>query len=81
MPARYDDKGRPVRSAGTVGAAGDGYTQSEVEFLHAIREYMATSGRRFPGFTEVLAVLIALGYRKTAKRRPLPRGPVVPVEE
>jgi hypothetical protein len=81
MPARYDDKGRPVRSAGTVGAAGDGYTRDEVEFLHAVREYMSVSGRRFPSFTEVLALAVSLGYRKTAKRGPLPRGPVVPAEE
>jgi hypothetical protein len=40
------------------------YTDAEVEFMHALDQYKRTSGRMFPTCSEVLEVLIALGYEK-----------------
>jgi len=42
------------------------YTDEETEFLKAIDTYKRVSGRPHPRWTEVLAVLKALGYRKVA---------------
>jgi hypothetical protein len=42
------------------------YTNSEVEFMHAMQEYKHASGRMFPTWSEVLEVLRALGYEKPA---------------
>ena len=40
------------------------YTDAEVEFMHALDQYKRTSGRMFPTCSEVLEVLISLGYEK-----------------
>jgi hypothetical protein len=40
------------------------YTDSEIEFMHALDQYKRASGRMFPTCSEVLEVLIALGYEK-----------------
>ncbi len=44
------------------------YTDAEVEFMHALDQYKRTSGRMFPTCSEVLEVLIGLGYEKRAGR-------------
>ncbi len=44
------------------------YSDSEVEFMHAIQEYKRTSGRMFPTWSEVLEVLQGLGYEKPDER-------------
>lgn len=44
------------------------YTDAEVEFMHALDQYKRTSGRMFPTCSEVLEVLIALGYEKKHDR-------------
>jgi hypothetical protein len=44
------------------------YTDDEVEFMHALDQYKRTSGRMFPTCSEVLEVLIALGYEKKSNR-------------
>ena len=62
------------------------YTDEEIEFMSAMDEYKRTSGRMFPTCSEVLEVLINLGYEK---RQPgeLPDPPVaapvsaLPVED
>lgn len=41
------------------------YTDAEIEFMHALDLYKRTSGRMFPTCSEVLEVLISLGYEKT----------------
>lgn len=41
------------------------YTDAEVEFMHALDLYKRASGRMFPTCSEVLEVLINLGYEKT----------------
>jgi hypothetical protein len=40
------------------------YTPAEVEFMSALDEYKRTSGRMFPTCSEVLEVLLKLGYEK-----------------
>lgn len=48
------------------------YSAEELEFLRAVDAYRAKNGRTFTTLRELLAVLRALGYRKTGPRRPLP---------
>lgn len=40
------------------------YTPAEVEFMNALDDYKRTSGRMFPTCSEVLEVLVGLGYVK-----------------
>jgi hypothetical protein len=42
------------------------YNDAEVEFMHALDRYKRASGRMFPTCSEVLEVLIGLGYEKKA---------------
>ncbi len=42
------------------------YTPAELEFMQAMQNYKASSGRMFPTWSEVLEVLRALGYEKTS---------------
>jgi hypothetical protein len=44
------------------------YTDAEVEFMHALDQYKRASGRMFPTCSEVLEVLISLGYEKKHDR-------------
>lgn len=39
----------------------------EIEFMHAMDEYKRASGRMFPTCSEILEVLMKMGYRKTAE--------------
>lgn len=48
------------------------YTVDEIEFMTNIDQYKRDNRRPFPTWSEVLQVLIALGYRKVADREPLP---------
>jgi len=45
------------------------YSGEEMEFMHAMQEYKKSSGRMFPTWSEVLEVLIALGYEKIDSER------------
>ena len=47
------------------------YTDAEVEFMHALDLYKRASGRMFPTCSEVLEVLINLGYEKTHAAKPM----------
>jgi hypothetical protein len=40
------------------------YTRAEMEFMLAMKEYKDRSGRMFPTWSEVLEVLVSLGYEK-----------------
>ena len=42
------------------------YDNGEIEFMKAMDDYKRRSGRQFPTWSEVLEVLISLGYRKVA---------------
>ena len=46
-------------------------TDEQFEFLMAIDEYKRANQRPFPTWTEVLEVIIALGYRKVAEPQSL----------
>lgn len=43
------------------------YSGLEVEFMKAMDDYKRKSGRPFPTWSEVLEVIISLGYRKVAE--------------
>jgi hypothetical protein len=43
------------------------YSQAELEFMKAIQEYKAQSGRPFPTWSEVLEVVRSLGYQKAER--------------
>ncbi|MDG1897605.1 MAG: hypothetical protein P8J37_22125 [Fuerstiella sp.] len=43
------------------------YSGCEVEFMRAMDNYKRKSGRPFPTWSEVLEVLMSLGYRKVAE--------------
>ncbi|MCA9084313.1 MAG: hypothetical protein KDA81_09670 [Planctomycetaceae bacterium] len=43
------------------------YSDAEVEFMRAMDDYKRRSGRPFPTWSEVLEVLLSLGYRKVAE--------------
>src|SRR5262249_16566146 len=51
------------------------YTDDEIEFMKAMDQYNRDNRRPFPTWSEVLEVLIALGYRKVAQPTPLPGLP------
>ena len=42
------------------------YRAAELEFMAAMQEYKRQSGRNFPTWSEVLEVLVGLGYQKPA---------------
>ncbi|MCS7046193.1 MAG: hypothetical protein NZO58_07545 [Gemmataceae bacterium] len=48
------------------------YSDDEIEFMKAMDQYKRDNRRPFPTWSEVLEVLRALGYRKTAPQTPLP---------
>lgn len=41
------------------------YSDDEIEFMNALDTYKRNSGRMFPTCSEILEVLLSLGYRKT----------------
>lgn len=51
------------------------YDDAEIEFMHALDEYKQRSGRMFPTCSEILEVLLSLGYRKNV---PAPVGEANP---
>jgi hypothetical protein len=48
------------------------YSADELEFMGAMTDYQASSGRKFPTWREVLGVVKSLGY---AKNRPQEESP------
>jgi hypothetical protein len=48
------------------------YSDDEVLFMKAMDDYKRFNRRPFPTWSEVLEVLHALGYRKTAEPIPIP---------
>lgn len=48
------------------------YTADEREFLMALDRYKRVCRRPYPTFTEVLEIVVSLGYRKVAPKGPLP---------
>jgi hypothetical protein len=54
------------------------YSDEEILFMKAMDQYKRANRRPFPTWSEVLEVLYALGYRKTAAPTPLPGLPLDP---
>jgi hypothetical protein len=55
------------------------YSEEEIVFMKAMDQYKRANRRPFPTWSEVLEVLYALGYRKTAAASALPGlAPPVP---
>src|SRR5438128_1120388 len=48
------------------------YTNDEIEFMKAMDQYKRENRRPFPTWSEVLEVMRALGYRKTAEQSQMP---------
>jgi hypothetical protein len=48
------------------------YTDDEISFMRAMDQYKRDNRRPFPTWSEVLEVLLALGYRRVADRTILP---------
>ena len=48
------------------------YTDEEIAFMKAMDQYKRDNRRPFPTWSEVLEVLLALGYRKVAVETALP---------
>lgn len=48
------------------------YSESEVEFMNALEVYKRKNGRMFPTCSEILEVIISLGYRKASEIEALP---------
>jgi len=46
-------------------------SDEQFEYIKAIEEYKRVNKRPFPSYTEILEILKALGYRKTAEPQPL----------
>ena len=47
------------------------YSELEIEFMQAMDEYKHASGRMFPTCSEILEVLLKMGYRKVADAQAL----------
>jgi|GEM_PF-4384536 len=56
------------------GSVARNISREEQEFIDAMREYQATSGRLFPAWSEVLEVLQKLGYRKKDSEESAPHS-------
>jgi hypothetical protein len=54
------------------------YSDEEIVFMKAMDQYKRANRRPFPTWSEVLEVLRALGYRKTAEATALPGVPIQP---
>lgn len=48
------------------------YTDDQLEFLVAVDRYKRSRRRPFPTWTEVLAIVLSLGYRKVVEKTELP---------
>ena len=51
------------------------YNDNEIDFMKAMDHYKRDNRRPFPTWSEVLEVLVALGYRKVAEPTVLPGLP------
>jgi hypothetical protein len=54
------------------------YSTDEIAFMQAMDLYKRANRRPFPTWSEVLEVLVSLGYRKVEAAQPLPGVPTQP---
>ena len=57
----------PASSRQVVNSMAGEYTDAEIEFMLAVDRYKREKHRPFPTCNEILAVVLALGYRKLAE--------------
>ena len=50
----------------------DALTPQELQFIKAIEKYKKLNNKHFLSWTEVLKVVLAMGYRKVAKAEEIP---------
>ena len=50
----------------------DALTPEELQFIKAIEKYKKLNNKHFLSWTEVLKVVLAMGYRKVAKAEDIP---------
>lgn len=58
------DRKKQSKGVRSICFDGQDYTADEIEFIKAMEAYKRRTKRKFPTFTEVLAVAKSLGYRK-----------------
>ncbi|MFO0865082.1 MAG: hypothetical protein U0744_10605 [Gemmataceae bacterium] len=68
---RRDEQGERRRQIDPTTCERD-YNIEEIEFMKAMDQYKRENRRPFPTWSEVLEVLRALGYRKTAEPSMMP---------
>jgi len=61
----------PSTPCGRLNVGAD-YTEEEIELIKAVDRFKREQHRPFPTCRDLLAVVLALGYRKTAPREPPP---------
>lgn len=66
VPSKRHGCDGPRRSYSSCSDLDGAYTDDQVEFLKAIDAYKRDNHRPFPTWSEVLAIVRALGYRKVA---------------
>jgi hypothetical protein len=54
------------------------YSDDEIVFMRAMDQYKRANRRPFPTWSEVLEVLVALGYRRVEPATALPGVPIQP---
>jgi len=52
---------------------GRDYSEEERQWLVAVDRWRRKTGRKFPSACDLLALAVALGYRKVAPAEPLPK--------
>lgn len=69
MTRRYKKQCASITYSPNVGAE---LEADDVEFAMAMTRYRVRNGRGCPSWSEVRAVFLSLGYRKTAPKKPPP---------
>lgn len=65
---------KPIQgSMGIASTQSHPYTDEEREFIVAMERWKKKTRRRFPSFSDCLAVLKSLGYRRVAEPTELPK--------
>lgn len=57
------------------------YSEAEVEFMNALELYKRKNGRMFPTCSEILEVIVSLGYRKANEIEAVPAEATEPSAE
>lgn len=77
VESRRAEKGERRRQVDPTTCERD-YKDEEIEFMKAMDLYKRANRRPFPTWSEVLEVIIALGYRRVEEPTALPGLPITP---